>query len=205
MKTLIASLLLCVPALSGAAEPRGQAVYRQLAGELLKNCTGADHKIGVANFTYTDGRKSGDGEVVSERLTTELVRLGRFKITERKDIQQVFAELKLQASGVMNEDSVRNVGRMVGADLLILGTLSELSDGRIEVNARLVDVASGEIVSAARVNVRKDWHGKTGGAGDGQVKFKRDEKLEQYDKAIRKYMDDKAGQQHSVVKEPPSF
>lgn len=205
MKTLITAVLLCVPALSGATEPRGQAVYRQLAGELLKGCTGADHKVGVANFTYTDGRKSEDGDVVSERLTTELVRLGKFKVTERKDIQQVFAELKLQASGAMDEDSVRNVGRMVGADLLILGTLSELSDGRIEVNARLVDVASGEIISAMRVNVRKDWRGKPAGAGNGHVEFKRDEKLEQYDKAIRKYMDEKAGQQHSVVKEPPSF
>lgn len=200
MKIFLVLLLACAPATSGAA---GAGPYRDLVRELVKNAAGADKKIGVANFTYPDGRVSGDGDVVSGRITTELVRLKKFKVTERKEIEKVFAELKLQSSGAIGADSIKDIGKTLGADWLILGTLTELPGRRIEVNARLVGVESGEIISACAVKVKKDWSDKPAASGKGGSEFKDGAELEEYDKAIRSYMDKKAGEEKHVIKEPP--
>ncbi len=187
-------------ALEGPAYPSG--AYARLLKGLLKDCTG-EGKIAVADFTYPDGRASGDGGVVSERLTTELVRRKKFRVAERKEMDAVLAELKLQSSGAMDQGSIKSVGKMLGADWLILGTLTELPRGRIEVNARLVGVESGEIVNAATARIKKDWRDRPAAEEAGEEEFKKTDELDEYGKAIRKFMDKKAGEERHVIKEPP--
>jgi curli biogenesis system outer membrane secretion channel CsgG len=113
--------------------------------------------IGVAGFSYSDGRDSRDGGVVSERLTTELVKSNRFKVIERKEIERVFEELKLQLSGAVNIKTVQETGKLLGGDILIVGTITDLPDQHVEINARLVEIGSGEIVGAASERTPKDW------------------------------------------------
>jgi len=204
MKTLISALLLIAPALVCAKTPQAADQYSGLVSDLLKGCSG-DRKIAVANFAYEDGRASGDGEVVSARLTTELVKLKKFRVAERKEIEKVFAELKLQRSGAMDAGSVKDAGKLLGADWMVLGTLTELSSGRIEVNARLVSVESGEIINASAARVKKDWRDKPARGEAGENEIKKNPELDEYDKAILKYMNEKAGEKKNVVKEPPSF
>jgi curli biogenesis system outer membrane secretion channel CsgG len=207
MKTLLALLLVLAPAFAGAVEAPSSGAsgaYGKLVRDLLKDC-GGDKKLAVGNFTYPDGRASGDGDVVSERLTTELVNMKKFRVTERREIEKVFDELKLQSSGAIGTDSVKSIGKLLGADWIILGTLTELSNKRIEINARLVGVESGEIINAVNAKVKKDWRDKAS-SGDGESPaIKKNDQLDEYDKAIRKYMDEKAGEKNHVVKEPPSF
>ncbi|MDO8804113.1 MAG: FlgO family outer membrane protein [Elusimicrobiota bacterium] len=131
--------------------------YRPIANELLENCEGADKKIAVAGFSYSDGRDSRDGGVVAERITTELVKLKKIKIIERKEIEKVFEELKLQRSGAIDSDSVKDIGKMLGADWVVVGTLTELPDKQLELNARIVGVESGEIINATSAHLKKDW------------------------------------------------
>ena len=138
-------------------QPAAYNAYKQIADELLKNCDSADKAIAVAGFSYSDGHDSGDNNIVSERLTTELVKVRKIKVIERNEIDKVFAELKLQRTGSIDTDSAKTIGKMLGADWVVLGTLTELPDKQIELNARLVGVESGEIINAASTRVTKDW------------------------------------------------
>lgn len=201
MKALLSLTLTFMPLLAAAAAPPAPAGYGKLVKQLLKGREG-DKKIAVADFSYPDGRAAGDGDIVSERITTELVRLKKFRVAERREIQKVLAELRLQSSGATGGDPIMDLGKVLGADWLILGTLTELSGGRVEINARLVGVESGEIISAAAVKVKKDWRDPP----PGDNEFRRKSDLDEYDKAIQKYMEQKAGEEKRVVKEmPPSF
>jgi len=140
------------------AEAKKKAdVYGTIADELLKNCEGADKVIAVARFSYSDGRDSMDGGVVAERITTELVKVKRIKVIERKEIERVFQELKLQRSGAIDSDSVKEIGKLLGADWVVVGTLTELPDKQVELNARIVGVESGEIINATNAQLKKDW------------------------------------------------
>lgn len=140
-----------------AESAKTRNVYRPIANELLENCEGVDKKIAVAGFSYSDGRDSRDGGVVAERITTELVKLKKIKVIERKEIEKVFEELKLQRSGAIDSDSVKDIGKMLGADWVVVGTLTELPDKQLELNARIVGVESGEIINATSAHLKKDW------------------------------------------------
>ena len=131
--------------------------YGSIADGLLKNYNGEGGVVAVAGLAYADGRVSGDGNVLSERITTELVKKNRLKVVERKAIEKMFEELKLQRSGAIDQDSAKKLGKMLGADCVVLGSLSELAGNMIELNARLVDVESGRIISAVSALVEKDW------------------------------------------------
>ena len=159
MKKIIALILLVAPVFAGAqAQPEKKpSVYQTIAAELLKDCTGVNKAVAVAGFSYSDGRDSRDGGVVAERITTELVKAKKFKVIERKEIEKVFEELKLQRSGAINPDSAKDIGKMLGADWMVVGTLTELPDKQLELNARLVGVESGEIINAANSHIKKDW------------------------------------------------
>jgi curli biogenesis system outer membrane secretion channel CsgG len=202
MKIFTILALLCLPALAGAAERPVPAAYGELVRDLVKNCE-PGKKVAVANFAYPDGGASGDGVVVSERLTTELVGLKKFRVTERAEIEKVLAELKLQSSGAMGADTIKDMGKMLGADWMIVGTLTGLSRGRIEVNARLVGVESGEIISAAAAKIKKDWRAQLPAREPGENDFRKTDELDEYGKAIHKYISEKAGEENHVVKDPP--
>lgn len=140
-----------------AGGAKNAEAYAPLVGGLLKGYTGGGRTVAVAGFSYSDGHASSDGSVVAERLTTELIKQGNLKVVERREIEKVLGELKMQISGTMDQDSARRLGRLLGADLLVVGTLTELPGKVLEVNARLASVETGEAVSAASGRVEKDW------------------------------------------------
>lgn len=140
---------------SGGMKNSGE--YRPIVGALLKDYRGAGKTIAVAGFSYADGRASSDGRVVAERITTELIKHGGLKVVERREIEKVLGELKLQLSGQMDQDSVKKIGKMLGADLLVIGTITALPGGKLELNARLAGVESGEAYSAVSGQVEKNW------------------------------------------------
>lgn len=180
MKKILSILLLLHSShLVGAEEKQKKTdPYKIIASELLKNITDTDKVIAVTEFPYSDGRDSKDGSVVAERITAELAKTQKITVVERKEIEKVLAELKFQRSGVIDPNSIGNIegkeikkvlaeyeaknpikaiGKMLGADWMILGSLTELPNNKIEIIVRLVGVESGEIMDASVHYVDKDW------------------------------------------------
>ncbi|MBI5743509.1 MAG: ankyrin repeat domain-containing protein [Elusimicrobia bacterium] len=133
--------------------------YGPIITSLIKAYQGGGKTIAVAGFSYADGRLSEDGNIVSERFTTELINRGALRVVERKQIEKVLGELKLQNAGSIGPESAKKVGHMLGADLLVIGGMVELQGKILELNIRLASVESGEAVAAVTGQVRKDWVG----------------------------------------------
>jgi ankyrin repeat protein len=149
-----------IAAKAGRVAPEGSngaGSYGAMLAELLSGCDTAGKTVAVADFSYADGRASSDGKVLAVRVASELIKLRRLKVVEREQLQKVLAELKLQSSGAVDQASAKKLGRVLGADLLVVGSLDELPGELLEVNLRLADVESGQALSAASGQVRKDW------------------------------------------------
>ena len=136
---------------------RNSSEYGPIVGALLKDYSGGGKTIAVAGFSYADGRISSDGNIVAERVTTELIKTKRLKVVERKEIQKVLGELRLQSAGTIDQASAKKIGSMLGADLIVVGTLAELPGNKLELNVRMAGVESGEAISAVSGHVVKDW------------------------------------------------
>jgi len=146
------ALLLCV-APAAAAGPSG---YKTAVGELLGHVS-SNVVVAVTELSYADGRESPDGYIVAERLTAELSHAQAVKAIERSKIEAVLSELKLQQSGVVDPSAAKDIGKLLGADQVIVGTLTELPAKQLELNLRMVSVESGEITAAATATVIRNW------------------------------------------------
>lgn len=88
---------------------------------------------------------------LAQMLTTDLVGAGSAKIVERTQLQAVMEELKLGHSSVVDPATRDKVGKLIGAEYLVLGSYFALA-GTLRVDARLVRTETGEIVHAAGAN-----------------------------------------------------
>lgn len=112
-------------------------------------------KIVVYEFTDMSRRVTPEGQLVAERLTTKLVQTGKFQMIERSRLEAALKELKLQSSGVIDENAAIRAGRILGAEAVVTGTLARLN-GRFEINARMIDVATAGIIAGHIVTLRED-------------------------------------------------
>jgi TolB-like protein len=110
--------------------------------------------VAVFDFPDLEGRVSNLSRLVSEEFTTGLVQhvASGGAVVERRQVDQVLAELELQKTDLTAEE-VSRAGRQLGADAIVTGTTVVLGQ-QIVINVRAVDVARGRVLAAARVTVR---------------------------------------------------
>lgn len=104
------------------------------------------------------------GENVAEMLTTEMMSTGYFKVIERSELQKILEEQRLGLSGIIDDETAQQVGRILGVEGIVIGTVGEygqkvafgsFSSGMVSVVAislRLICVETGEIIWSANVS-----------------------------------------------------
>ena len=94
-----------------------------------------------------DAEKDRLGQVIAGMLITSLVQTNSFVVVEREKLESVLSEQRLSQSGVVDTDQAKEIGRVLGVDLLIVGDAVRF-DNLIEIDVRLLDTVSGKIILA---------------------------------------------------------
>jgi curli biogenesis system outer membrane secretion channel CsgG len=141
-------------------------------------------RVAVMPFDYTPvNQEAADllspetdfGKGLAAILVTELVENGTYVVLEREQLDRVLAEQDLQQSGRVDPATAVRVGQMLGAEAIVVGTVTRLAQEEQEsgvssgisvgpvgiggvkrkmrkvvmvTEARLVSIATGEIVAA---------------------------------------------------------
>jgi TolB-like protein len=103
--------------------------------------------IAIKDFEVIMGRNKEVGKYVQEDITTALVNSGQFNVVERLKLQSVLDELKLAQLGLTDPEGAKEVGKLLGADVILTGTLAATGDDW-NVNLRLINTETGLITSA---------------------------------------------------------
>lgn len=131
---------------------------QKIAKEISKSSSQLKNKqIAVLPFPNHDGRESVDSTIISERLITKIAAMKKMKVIERSLLEKVFSELQLQYSGAINQDSAKELGKILGCEAILTGTLIDLGKNQIEVNARLIQTETGLVLSAASEVETRAW------------------------------------------------
>jgi curli biogenesis system outer membrane secretion channel CsgG len=112
-------------------------------------------KIAVVPFRELGGQPTVLGTYLAEKLVTDLVNIGNLDLVERSTLDKVMGELKLNSSGAVDPGTAKQVGKLVGADAIITGTITEFQSF-ISLNCRLIDTQTGRIFAAAEARIAKD-------------------------------------------------
>ncbi|MBN1406471.1 MAG: carboxypeptidase regulatory-like domain-containing protein [Calditrichaceae bacterium] len=91
-------------------------------------------------------------EYFTERLNFALSRMAGINLIERKDLQFIADELKIQLSGVVEVSDAAKIGQWIGADYQIIGNLY-FKDGNYETYLKLVRVSTAEILSVTKLKI----------------------------------------------------
>lgn len=135
--------------------------------------------VGAGSVTIGSVDLSGEGDVffrelgsgVADIFIAEAYESQQFRITERAEIDKILFEQDLAQSGRVNPETAAEIGRIEGAQLLVLGSVSEFGvqttggggrvlgmfggtaetvTARVAVEIRFVDTVTAEIMALGR-------------------------------------------------------
>ena len=120
------------------------------------------------DHSYRWWHGKGVGYGMSDMLVTALVKSGKFKVYERDALDKIMQEQKLGQSGAVTQQTAAKVGKLLGVQYAIIGSVSEFGyskesfGGRVKrirvgvgkqeatvaIDIRIVNVETGEIIFA---------------------------------------------------------
>jgi TolB-like protein len=86
----------------------------------------------------------GIGLFESEALATALARQGNIAVVERAQLQKVVGELKLGTTGAVDNATAAQIGKLHGANYLMLGSYSIMGN-KVQIVAKFVTTETGEV------------------------------------------------------------
>jgi TolB-like protein len=145
-RSLAGALLFCaLPAIAAWGDG-----YEELARDVSRAAgRAAIARVAVAPFEPAEGGEAREGWLIAERLTTELVRLGRLQVVERNLLGKVLEEQRLMRAGAVDSAQAGRLGALSPAEGIVTGSFVAVG-GRLMVEARLIELKTGLIIAAAR-------------------------------------------------------
>lgn len=112
----------------------------------------------IGSMQYLGAGKDG-GKVVAGILAANLAELPNIVIVERGQIARILAETALQQSGVADAGAVARIGKLLGADAVITGDLTDYvlweargtSGTTVSFSIRMVETDSGRVLMNASI------------------------------------------------------
>ncbi|MBW1740590.1 MAG: CIA30 family protein [Deltaproteobacteria bacterium] len=103
--------------------------------------------IAIRDFEVIIGKNKEVAKYVQEDVTTALVNSGQFNVVERLKLKSVLDELTLSELGLTDSKSAKQIGKLLGADIILTGTLAATGE-EWNVNLRLINTETGLITTA---------------------------------------------------------
>lgn len=101
------------------------------------------------------GISKSESRALTQRLTSEIVEIGKFTVVERSEMKRLLDEQKFQYSGCIDVSCAVEIGKMLGAKSMVVGTISKLGNS-YNVDSRLIDVKTAENYVSANYTTTKD-------------------------------------------------
>jgi hypothetical protein len=108
--------------------------------------------IAIADFVNDNGEVSKLGRYIADKLTPYFASSKQFSVMERTLINKVIEEQQFQVSSFVDESSTQEFGKIIGAETIISGKVSELAD-MFYVHAKAVGVARGNLLVSVDAEV----------------------------------------------------
>jgi len=106
-------------------------------------------RMGVAVLPFENKGASRDlGEIILDKMITVLWNQDRFKVMERAALNQVLAEQSLGQTGVIDAATAAEIGKGIGVDAIVIGSVAASPSGALSIDTRVVDTESAAIIVA---------------------------------------------------------
>lgn len=124
-----------------------KSVAKNMSKELERIKAGAIVRVVVSSFSNNGelAKKKEIGTLVMGELMLNLSKFNNIELIEREKLAKVLDEMKLVQLGFADEKTAAQVGKMLQAQVVIVGEVAEAGD-KFVINARIVDVESAKVL-----------------------------------------------------------
>ena len=120
-------------------------VVKDLSEIITKNIS-ENSAIAVLSVFSTNKNIS---EYIIGELEYNFVNFNKYKIVDRRRLDQIRNEQNFQMSGDVSDSSAVTIGNMLGANIVITGEISEIGSNKV-LTLRALDVKTAQIITIAR-------------------------------------------------------
>ena len=113
-------------------------------------------RVAVMNFPLLTGEMTELGMYLSDKLTNSLFTYrDKFEVVERAKLETVFKEMKLGLTGLIDDKTAQTLGKIFGADAIVVGTITDLGE-EIDINLRVLGTERANVLAVASVMLDKN-------------------------------------------------
>jgi len=116
------------------------------------NFSFTQYKIAVLNFSSDWVKLSS---YVIDELNNAIVRNGSLTVVERQKLDVVRQEQKFQMTGEVSDESAQNIGKLVGAQLVLSGSFVVIGN-TYRFRTRVISVETGVLEYSNSLDIKKD-------------------------------------------------
>ena len=103
----------------------------------------------LENFSITENQILDDmQEFLTAKVTETLKEQGGYVVIERQKLLLALEELHLGSSALADENSRLEIGRLIGAELMVFGGYQQVGE-QLRIDLRMVEVESGAVIRTA--------------------------------------------------------
>jgi TolB-like protein len=101
------------------------------------------------NFSVEDA-----GSMIAEWMTVALDNTEVFKVYERLSLAQLMKEHELGLTGIMDEQTIAEIGKIHGVEAIVTGSIFKFGNV-ISVTSKLIDVETAQLIKSGDIKVNK--------------------------------------------------
>jgi len=133
-------------------------VTKAIAEKMTLSQNLKNHKrVAIMPLISFDEQKGGKfGEYFADKFTNDLkTKSSSIKLFERKRLEMILKEHSLALTGVISETDAKKLGEFAPIDIIFTGSYTKMKNN-IEINCRVLDVVSGEIIETFNSRIALD-------------------------------------------------
>ena len=128
--------------------------------EVAESESNPKSRILVVSYFTEEGEKSDMSEYLIQSLTSEIANAIRIegidiKIVSRSNLDKAMDELAFQMSDLADQEKQLTIGKQLGADVILAGTLTWFEDV-YKLNTQLSEIETGVVLGGSVLNLEHD-------------------------------------------------
>ncbi|MES2003131.1 MAG: CsgG/HfaB family protein [Bacteroidota bacterium] len=112
-------------------------------------------KLALTDFVNSEGKRDALTDYIRNELELKLINADNLEVIDRKHLQLLLSEYKLQSDGLINERVAKSAIEFIKVDGWVTAEITSLAD-QIKIKVTVIDVGSSVMYAASSSNLISD-------------------------------------------------
>jgi opacity protein-like surface antigen/TolB-like protein len=131
---------------------------KDIANELTENTDRVKGlRVAVLPFEYAGRSNHAFSKQLADDITYWLVKGGKVTVVERDLVDKVLGELAFQQTGAIDQKQALKLGKGLGAEAIITGTINDAADHKAVIHTRFIRTETFDIVGVSKIQAKRHW------------------------------------------------